>query len=172
MWTNDWPHGLLDAAMQQESPMKRFLLSAVALVAGLLGATSTEALAGHDGHSGSGKGGHGSMQSSHEGHGRQSRNSYYKKHGTKFSHGYFYHGRNHRHWDYRCWSKRYGCNCYWDSGCRSWYYWSEPKCCYYPICYATVCTPTVVTTTTTTTTTATELNKIPVAPAGVSGPDE
>ena len=122
--------------------MKRFLFSAVTLAVGLLSASSNEVLAGHGG---SGHGGHGSMSRSHESH-NSHRNSYYKNHGKKFSHGYFYHGRDHRHWSYRGWSKRYGCYCYWDSGCRCWYYWSEPKCCYYPISYATVCTPTVVTT--------------------------
>ncbi|HEV3115877.1 MAG TPA: hypothetical protein VGY58_02410, partial [Gemmataceae bacterium] len=81
--------------------MKRFLFSAVALAVGLLSASATEAVAGHGG---SGHGGHGSMSRSHENHDGH-RNSYYEKHGKKFSHGYFYHGRDHRHWSYRGWSK-------------------------------------------------------------------
>ena len=74
----------------------------------------------------------------HSGH-----NGYYKSHGTKFSHGYYYKGKDHRHWKYRTWFSRYHCYCYWDAGLNCWYYWSAPTLCYYPLSYAEVSPPTV-----------------------------
>jgi hypothetical protein len=74
----------------------------------------------------------------HSGH-----NVYYKSHGTKLGHGYYYKGKDHHHWKYRTWFPRYHCYCYWDAGLNCWYYWSAPKLCYYPLSYAEVAPPTV-----------------------------
>jgi hypothetical protein len=61
--------------------------------------------------------------------------NYNLKYGTKFDHGYYYQGRDHNHWSYRCWSPQYGCYCYWDPCCREYYYWCQPRSCFYPVSY-------------------------------------
>jgi hypothetical protein len=61
--------------------------------------------------------------------------NYNQTNGTKFAHGYFYRGRDHNHWSSSRWDSRYGCECYYDPSCSSWYYWCEPACCYYPVSY-------------------------------------
>jgi hypothetical protein len=70
--------------------------------------------------------------------------SYHLQHGTKFSQGYFFKGKQHTHWTSRSFDKRYGCWTYYcPSTCCS-YYWCEPACCYYPVTYCpykTYCWP-------------------------------
>jgi hypothetical protein len=61
--------------------------------------------------------------------------NYHQTYGTRFAYGYFYRGRNHSHWSYQRWDARYGCYCYYDPCCTSWYYWCEPASCYYPVSY-------------------------------------
>jgi len=65
-------------------------------------------------------------------------------HGIKFDYGYYYKGRDHFNWSYRCWSRRYGCYCFYDSSALSWYYWCEPRGCYFPVSYISVAPPTVM----------------------------
>jgi hypothetical protein len=61
--------------------------------------------------------------------------NYHVNHGTRFNHGYYYRGRTHTHWSYQRYDARYRCTCYFDSGCKSWYYWCQPANCYYPVSY-------------------------------------
>lgn len=120
--------------------MNRFLLRTAAVC--LLLALAGPAWAGSHGHgSSSGRSG-GSMHGfvSH----RFSRSTpYHLQHGTKFSHGYYFSGRNHNFWTTQSWSGRYGCYCYWYPGTSSWYYWCAPQSCYYPISYITIAPPVV-----------------------------
>jgi hypothetical protein len=67
----------------------------------------------------------------HSGYGKD----YRQRYGTRFSHGYYYSGRHHNHWTYRCWYSRYGCECYYCPSACCWYYWSEPRNCYLPVSY-------------------------------------
>lgn len=60
---------------------------------------------------------------------------YCQSYGRPFSHGYYYQGGNHYHWRYRQWDARYGCYCYYDPSCTTWYYWCQPDSCYYPVNY-------------------------------------
>ena len=138
--------------------MNRFLFGVTALALVILAAGTAQA-----GGPGRHEGGRGERS-----HGSPSKNSYHFTHGTKFDHGYFYKGKDHKHWSHRCWSKRYGCYCYRCPSTRCWYYWYEPGTCYYPVSYATVCVPTVVTTTTVV---STELIALPAPPGGMPGPD-
>ena len=58
---------------------------------------------------------------------------YHLTHGTKYSWGYCYPGRNHCQWSYRCWNDTYNCTTYWCPSTRCHYYWCERDCCYYPV---------------------------------------
>jgi hypothetical protein len=60
---------------------------------------------------------------------------YNLKFGTKFDKGFYYKGKNHNHWSYRCWYPEFGCYCYWDPCVCTYYYFCEPDCCFYPIAY-------------------------------------
>jgi hypothetical protein len=134
--------------------MKTFLTYTTALIVGL--SASTLAFGG-------GKGGSGKGHSSHSGsvsHGSHSHSwnynhssgsnhgsklSYHSKvstfhnyhltHGKKFSKGYCYPGKYHKHWSYCCFNKLYGCYLYWCPCTTCWYYYCVPDCCYYPVCY-------------------------------------
>ena len=74
--------------------------------------------------------------------------NYHLQHGTKFSQGYYFKGKQHTHWTSRSFDKRYGCWTYYcPSTCCS-YYWCEPACCYYPVSYCpykTYCWPSCYT---------------------------
>jgi hypothetical protein len=125
--------------------MKRFLLGAAvaALVLGLVSRTEAAGRGGQShgkspGHSGYSKG-HG-----HRGHGQGSVSSgYHTRHGHKFSHGYYYRGRDHSHWTHRRYWAKYRTTCYWDPGTRGWYYWCPSRACYYPVSYIAVEPPAV-----------------------------
>lgn len=58
---------------------------------------------------------------------------YYLVHGTRYDGGYFYPGRNHRHWQYRVWNSRFGRYHYYDPYLRSYYYYDPARVGYYPI---------------------------------------
>jgi hypothetical protein len=60
---------------------------------------------------------------------------YHKLHGTKFSHGYYYCGKNHNHWSYCCWDPCCGCYLYWCPCTCCYYYYCQPDCCFFPVCY-------------------------------------
>ena len=60
---------------------------------------------------------------------------YCKQHGTKFSHGYCYYGKDHHHWSYCCWDPCCGCYLYWCPCSCCYYYWCQPDCCFFPVCY-------------------------------------
>jgi hypothetical protein len=70
----------------------------------------------------------------HDGHPGSER-GYHLTHGRQFSHGYFYPGRDHRHWAYTRFDDRYGCTLYYDPDLGCYYYWCEPDDCYYPVSY-------------------------------------
>jgi hypothetical protein len=137
--------------------MKRFLLSA-AVAALVLGPASRTEAAGRGGQ-GHGKG-HGDTHGKsygpsgsrhgdgHRGYGHgdgrgKGSTGYHLRHGHKFSHGYYYRGRDHGHWTHRRYWPKYHTTCYWDPGTRGWYYWSPAQACYYPISYITVAPPAV-----------------------------
>ena len=61
--------------------------------------------------------------------------NYHLQHGTKFSNGFKYVGKNHSHWTQTRFDTRYGCTCYFDSGLSRWYYWCARDVCYYPVSY-------------------------------------
>jgi hypothetical protein len=61
--------------------------------------------------------------------------NYHLTHGKVFSGGYCYPGKNHTHWAYHGWSKKYRCECYWCPSTCQYYYWCEPQACYYPVTY-------------------------------------
>src|SRR6516162_5546982 len=96
----------------KEATMRRFLLSAAALVVGLALVGSAEA---------GPKSGPGSSSHGH--------NDYHLTHGTKFKDGYFFRGHDHSHWSYRYWWPKYGCYTYYCPSSCCWYYWYAPHCC-------------------------------------------
>ncbi len=79
---------------------------------------------------------------SHYGSGRYS--NYHSQYGTRFSKGYYYSGRNHSHWTYRCFWSQYGCDCYWCPSTCCWYYFCEPRDCYLPVNCITAAPPAPV----------------------------
>jgi hypothetical protein len=91
--------------------------------------------------------GRGTHPTPHPGHqqwqGHESR-GYHEQHGTRFSHGYFYRGREHNHWTYRYYWSSYGCECFYCPSTYCWYYWYAPSACYYPVNYISYATPTRV----------------------------
>jgi hypothetical protein len=104
--------------------MNRLLLSAGAVVLSLALTATAEA-----GSKGGSKGG----SNSH--YGSVSHN-YQLTYGVKLkSGGYCYKGKDHCHWSYSCWDKRYGCTCYWCPSACCYYYWCPPDDCYYPVDY-------------------------------------
>jgi hypothetical protein len=77
-----------------------------------------------------------SQYSSHYSHYKTSHyHNYHLTYGKKFSNGYYYPGKYHKHWSYCCFSKKCGCYCYWCPCTLCWYYYCVPDCCYYPVCY-------------------------------------
>ena len=117
--------------------MKKFLMG-VALAMTALALAATAEAAGPRGNS---------RENSHDGHvssyrGSSFRSDYHTRYGTKFSHGYYYSGREHNHWTYRYFWSQYGCDCYWCPNTSCWYYWSEPRCCYLPVSCAPIAPPT------------------------------
>jgi hypothetical protein len=70
------------------------------------------------------------------------RQGYHHRHGHRFSHGYYFEGRNYHHWAYSRYFKEYGCTCYWEPELNCWYYWCAPRHCYYPVSYITIAPPT------------------------------
>jgi hypothetical protein len=66
---------------------------------------------------------------------------YHELHGTKFKGGYFYKGKDHRHWTYRYWWKKFGCYTYWCPSTSCWYYYYPREDCYYPVSYIMTATP-------------------------------
>jgi hypothetical protein len=96
--------------------MKRFLMS-VALSATLLTSLA-------------------SANPAEKGEYRPERSStYHERHGKPFSGGYYYAGREHKHWKSCYFDKRYGCYAYLCPSTKVYYYWCKPDDCYYPISY-------------------------------------
>ena len=113
--------------------MSRILLSMTAVALGLVLTASAEA--GPKGGSGGHSSGHSGNSMGRTYNGSSTKN-YQTTHGTKLKDGsYSYKGKDHFHWSYSCWDKRYGCNCYWCPSACCYYYWCLPDDCYYPISY-------------------------------------
>lgn len=70
--------------------------------------------------------------------------TYHLNYGKPFKGGFCYPGKYHDHWSYRCYSPKYGCDCYWCPSTCCYYYWCEPACCYYPISYISYAPPYAV----------------------------
>jgi hypothetical protein len=66
----------------------------------------------------------------------------YKGYGRKFKYGYYYQGKQHRHWSKWYYSSTYKCPIYWCGSTSAWYYWCAPKACYYPVSYVSYAAPT------------------------------
>jgi hypothetical protein len=58
---------------------------------------------------------------------------YYQRHGKRFRYGYYYPGRNHKHWTHRWYSHRHHCYYYWCPSRRCYYFWSGKRNGYYPV---------------------------------------
>ena len=74
---------------------------------------------------------HSSISSNHS----STPKNYHLSSGKKFSGGYYYSGRNHSHWSYCYYDRRYSCYLYWDPCVSGYYYWCAPQTCYYPVSY-------------------------------------
>jgi hypothetical protein len=135
--------------------MKKFILSVavVGLSVGLAAAgPKSGGNGGGNGPKGNGPSG-GSGPSSHTVHsggsmpgswkgGSGSGHDFVQKYAKSFGGGFCYPGKGHSHWTYSCYSKKFGCSCYWCPYTSCYYYWCEPACCYYPITYIAVAPPT------------------------------
>lgn len=115
--------------------MNRFLLSvaAVGLCLALVGPASAGGPGGH--HNSKSSHGSGSWSSHGSSSYHKSYTNYHLDYGTKFKGGYFYKGKEHSHWSYHCYDKRYGCECYYCPCTCCYYYWCQPDDCYYPVSY-------------------------------------
>jgi len=113
--------------------MKRVILSVVA--AALILALGAGVEAAPKSGSPKGSNSYASKGSFHDFH------NYHLTHGTKFEDGYFYKGKEHRHWTYRYWYSKYGCYSYYCPSTSCWYYYYPREDCYYPISYITSATP-------------------------------
>ncbi len=133
--------------------MKRFLLSAAAMVLGLALVGTVEAGDKKGGTHGGKSGGSPSSgvihsTGSHSGKtysggsysGGVTKTTFHKDYhltyGVKSKQGfYYYKGYSHSHWSHQCWYPKYGCNCYWCPCTLVYYYWCVPDECYYPVTY-------------------------------------
>ena len=61
--------------------------------------------------------------------------SFCKEHGTKFSHGFYYVGRNQKHFTERWYDAHFECYLYFDPYAQCPYYWCEAHGVFYPIEY-------------------------------------
>jgi hypothetical protein len=132
--------------------MRLSLTAAVVAVAMLVSAPTVQARGGHrGGHGGHHGGYHGGHHGGHSGyrgghhhsshhsmHGHNNHHNghgkaYHLTHGTKFSKGYYYRGRNHHHWSHRRYWSKYHCNTYFCPSTRGWYYWCRSRDCYLPV---------------------------------------
>jgi hypothetical protein len=113
--------------------MKWFLMSLVVAASALIATENADAA--------------GRRQGPSRGYGYGMGRSYHETRGEKFSHGYFYRGRDHFHWTYRYFWSRYGCDCFYCPSTCCWYYWYEPKGCYFPTSYINFATPVPTTNT-------------------------
>jgi hypothetical protein len=102
--------------------MRKFMTAAVLVATMLVTASAVQAAK-----PGGGKSSHSGKSGSSQG------KNFLSSHGTKFSHGYLYSGKQHNHWSYQCYLSRYGCNCFYCPYATCWYYWCEPRCCYLPV---------------------------------------
>ena len=57
------------------------------------------------------------------------------RHGTSFSHGVYYAGRDHNHWKSCYFDDRFGCHLYMCPTTSCYYYWCEADVRYYPVSY-------------------------------------
>jgi hypothetical protein len=126
--------------------VKKFILSVVAagLSVGVVVAGPSGKGQGGNSHpsGGSHMGNHPSHMSG--GYKGSSFSNYHLSHGKSFSHGFYYPGRYHNHWSFRCWWPKYGCYTYWCPSTSCYYYWCESANCYYPLSYASYAAPTQV----------------------------
>jgi hypothetical protein len=72
---------------------------------------------------------------------RGGKGHYYVSYGTKFKHGYYFKGKDHRQWSYCYWNARYRCYFFYEPDLCSYYYWCASQNCYYPVTYITIAPP-------------------------------
>lgn len=135
--------------------MKRFLMSAAAVVA-VLGLSSSVWAGGKPGGNGGNHGHSNGIGNFHNNnfkpqvlnnHGPQNFGSqkfisqnkgfanYHLTNGVKSSFGICYKGNNHCQWSSQCYNPRYCCTTYYCPYACCWYYWCATDCCYYPVTY-------------------------------------
>lgn len=73
--------------------------------------------------------------------GSVSLNQYASTYGVKFKGGFYYKGKSHQHWAYRCYSKPYRCWCWYCPSTCGWYYWCGTRDSYLPVSYIQVAPP-------------------------------
>jgi hypothetical protein len=127
--------------------MRRLLTGAV--IAALALALTASAHAGRGGGGGGGRPGGGMHHSNHSSHSshdfRSHRNSGHVSHGNgkhyasskftgqKFGSRWRFHGKHGHYWSRTCWSRKYGCECYYCPTTCCWYYWCEGQVAYLPL---------------------------------------
>jgi hypothetical protein len=121
----------LAAPQPKEILMRRFLMGLALTVTALVAADTAEAGGSRGKSAGNSRGRSYNSRGNYSSH--DSHYNYHHDYGTRFSHGYYYYGRNHDHWTHRYYWPRYGCDCYWCPSTSCWYYWCEPRCCYLPV---------------------------------------
>jgi hypothetical protein len=119
--------------------MRTILTSLTLAVVALLTLAGTTQAAGKPGPS-NGRGIRSDYDRHHD-HDRRRDFDYVFRFGTRFDYGYFYSGRDHRHWTYSCYWPDYGCDCYYCPYSVTWYYWYAPRACYYPVSYIRYASP-------------------------------
>jgi Ni/Co efflux regulator RcnB len=124
---------------QKEIPMRRILTNLALVAVALLALATTTRAA--DKHGSSNSRGSRSDRDRREHRDDRDRREHREYHdyafqfGTKFDHGYFFSGREHRHWTERRYFAEYGCECYYCPSTSAWYYWYAPQARYYPVSY-------------------------------------
>jgi hypothetical protein len=114
--------------------MRHILMKLAPVVVAVLALTTTTQAADKHGHSRS-------IRVDHDRRDHRDHRDYVLRFATRFDYGYFYSGREHRHWTYRYYWADYGCECYYCPYTYCWYYWYAPRSCYYPVNYIRYATP-------------------------------
>ena len=66
---------------------------------------------------------------------------YFLTHGKRFDYGWCYPGAEHKHWAWKKWSDKYGCNLFFDPYLEEYFYYVPAQNCYYPMSYSRVVPP-------------------------------
>src|SRR5262245_55342339 len=126
------PRNLSCCTAARSLPMRRLLAGTAIATLALALAASAQAGHGHGSH----HTGHAHNVSTHVNHKSGPNYASYKFTGKKFGNSWCFYGKSGHYWTRTCWSRKYGCDCYWCPTSCCWYYWCAPRDCYYPVaCY-------------------------------------